>query len=60
MGITKYTCYLNRFLKETSHGGLSINGITRQHLRQHLPWNVEEREQIIIPVHRVDIKEHGT
>ena len=60
VAVAQHAGNLDGLGKEPLAGGLAIDGVARQHLGHHASGDAEEAEQVVVPLHGVDIEEHGS
>ena len=59
MGIAQHASNLNGFREEALNCGLAIDGIARKQLGHHRTRDIEQFEQVVVPLHRMDVEEHS-
>ena len=59
MAVAKHTGNPDGGGEEPLDGGLAIDGIAGAHLGQHRAGDAEEAQQVVVPLHGVDVEEHG-
>ncbi len=50
----------NRVVEEELRPGMRVHGAGVAHLRQHRARDVEQGQQVVVPVQRVDVEQQGT
>ena len=58
MGVAQHARYLDGSIERALDGGLTVDSIAGQHLGHHLTGYIKQLQQVVVPVHRVDIEEH--
>ena len=57
--VAQYAGDADSTVETTLYGRLSVHGIAGQRLGHHAARNVEHVQQVVVPVERMDVEEHG-
>ena len=57
--VAQYTGNLDGVGEQPLAGGLAIDGVAGFELRHYGAWNVEQLQQVVVPLHGVDVEQHG-
>ena len=59
MAVAQHARNLDGFMEESLDGRLAKDGIAGQHTGHHRAGYAEEAQQVVVPVHGVNVEEHG-
>ena len=60
VAVAEYTRNGNRTGEQSFTCGLAVGGVAGAHVGHHAAWDVEQLQQVVVPLHGVDVEQHGS